>query len=193
VLYLQEDYFLRAPVDGKRMARSLSELQRLGGRFLRVRHHLNYGPPVAGTDFSVIPQASFFGDLQAAFWQRELLLKVVCPYSNPWRAEDAIRALATSDGGAGFYCLAEQSPPIFLYVEAVKGKFWKPDGLAYLKQHGLTPDFNIRPYPRAGQQWWARGLRSLHKRRIEWRDRLRGRWGRSSSAPVVKPLSSKGL
>ncbi len=192
VLYLQEDYFLRESVDTERMVRSLSDLQRLGGRFLSVRHHLNHGPRVVGTDFRVIPRLAFFGDLQAAFWQRDLLLKVVCPHPNPWRAEDAIRALADTDGGGGFYCLAEEAAPVFSYVEAVKGKFWKPDGLAHLKQHGLTPDFTVRPYPRAGQQWWAKGLRSLHKRRMEWRDRLRGQWCKWISTPVVKPLSSQG-
>jgi len=188
VLYLQEDYFLREPVDAERMLRSLSDLQRLKGRFLSLRHHLNHGPKVAGTDFRLIPKHAFFGDLQAAFWERDLLLEVVCPHPNPWRAEDAIRALADTDGWGGFYCLAEETPPIFSYVEAVKGKFWKPDGLEFLRQQGLTPDFSVRPFPRAGQQWWAKGLRSLHKRRMGWRERLRSRWVQWAGAVPVKPL-----
>lgn len=188
VLYIQEDYFLRKPVDHERMARSLNELQRLGGRFLSVRHHLNHGPKVAGTDFRMIPKLAFFGDLQAGFWHRELLLKVVCPHPNPWRAEDAIRALAATEDSNGFFCQSEEVEPIFSYVEAVKGKFWKQDGLDFLSQQGLTPDFSVRPFPRGGQQWWAKGLRSLHKRRMGWRERLRSCWVQWADSVPVKPL-----
>ena len=190
VLYLQDDYLLSADVDEARLHDCLTRLGRLGGQYLSLLHRRDDGPLAADGELREIPQREFFADLQAGFWRRETLLKVVCPHSSPWRGESAIRALAKAGEVPGYYCLPTEVPPLLAYVEAVRGKFWRPGGLSFLQAHGLVPDLRFRPYPPQGQEWWAKGLRSWHKRRMALREAGRAlALGWSSTLPVQRQLA----
>lgn len=189
ILYLQDDYLLSATLDEAQVREDLARLQFLNGHFLSLVHQRNDCLVARDETFRIIPRHNFFADLQAALWRRDTLLRVVCPHSNPWRGESAIRALAQVGEVPGYYCQHEGLPPLITYVEAVRGKFWRPEGLAYLKKHGLTPNFTVRPYPRAGQEWWAKGVRSLHKRRMKLLDGLRGCWAKWITPAPIRPLT----
>lgn len=189
VLYLQDDYLLSTVVDADRVQDGLTRLQALEGHFLSMLHRRNDGPAAKDEAFRVIPRDNFFADLQAAVWRRETLLRVVCPHPSPWKGESAIRALARAEEVPGYYCQPVGPPPLLAYVEAVRGKFWRPEGLKFLAAHGIIPNLRFRPFPGLGQSWWGKGRRSWHKRRMAWREAARAfalRW--AVTPPVQFPL-----
>lgn len=171
VLYLQDDYFLSSPVDEERIGELVSFLRGAEGRYLNLRNKETRGQVAAHPLVRELePSIEWMVDLQSAIWRRSYLRELAEPGWNPWHFEPHLNDLAKRDPQA-FYTIGHDAQKVLPYVEAVMGRFWRPQGLEFLKNEGIQADFKRRPFPKAGQQLHRRYVRSLHKRRMEWRDR----------------------
>jgi hypothetical protein len=63
----------------------------------------------------------------------------------------------------------QEAPKQISFVEGVRGRFWKPEGLAYMRQNGIQPDLVWRPCPPQGNSFFAKLIRSWQKRRMDRR------------------------
>jgi hypothetical protein len=78
----------------------------------------------------------------------------------------------------------QTAPKLISFVEGVRGRFWKPEGLAYMRANGIRPDLAWRPCPPQGDGLLPKLIRSYHKRRM---NRLRAKI-QPGAAPDILPL-----
>lgn len=122
----------------------------VGGRLVELNQRGQNGERVAGTWFSRADAVNYGAGINDNLWTKELLVEIAQPGLNIWQRESNIRVLLRQ-GGSRFFLMDEQVPKIISYVESVKGQFWKPSGVAHLRQHGFEPDLSYRPCPPQGR------------------------------------------
>jgi hypothetical protein len=86
---------------------------------------------------------------------------------NIWHTEGYIRERISGGQIEGLFYLTRNKPWLVSYVEVIK-RFWKKEGIDFLKVHGLKPDLWRRPYPPQGEDPFSRLTRSLLKRYTSW-------------------------
>lgn len=184
VVFLLDDFFLDQTVPAGWVENLVAQLDQAGGDFVSVYHVARGGTPLAKDSLlSVIRERMECPGFHAGIFRRSYLMKLAAAGENIWRTESLMRDDAL-DRNFKQFSLTEESPFRLTYVESVRGRFWKPNGVACLKQHGLKPDLWRRPCPPQGDGVAARIIRSLHKRRMHLMENFRAR----TSAKPVKPL-----
>lgn len=155
VLYFQEDYFLKRPVEDIHLAAGLQLLQQDPG--VGVVYLNEYGPQFRrslpyGREFvQICDPASYRVSTQAAIWRKEFLLSVICPWESGWTFEKFAslrvrrfhRKLISLDP-----IVMRTAPAVdYIYTGVIKGK-WKRECVELFRTHGINVDFSQRGFYR---------------------------------------------
>ncbi len=188
VAFLLDDFFLDQAVPTDWLESLVSQLDQAGGDFVSLYHVAVGGAALPeGSWLSPIRGRMECPGFHAGIFRRSYLMKLASAGENIWRTEALMRDDAL-DRSFKQFSLTESSPFHLTYVESVRGRFWKPNGLAYLNQHGLKPDLWRRPCPPQGTDVLSKVIRSFHKRRMQWMARASAR---KPTSPV-RPLQNGG-
>jgi len=183
VLYLQEDYFLKAQVrteivnEGLRIAESEPGVGvvYLSPNGPRVENSLPYSQNFE----QVIPPAHYLINTQAAIWDKQFLRGLVRNWENAWMFEKfaTLRARGTEHKIFALTKDAVMDGEIVYYVWSgvMKGK-WKEECIELFREHDIEMDFSRRGFYREG---------SMMKYRVEVLHKLFGR-----PIPAVRSIMS---
>lgn len=155
ILYLQEDYFLHAPVDAARIQEYVNLMLKQNIATISLVSFSNSGPfqPTEHPELWRVGQkADYRISLQASLWKKDALKKYLRKHENPWQLEiwGTKRAHRIRDN---FLCVnrdifnrnAKQILP-YKPTGIVKGK-WKEDIVVDLfRNHNIHPDYSIRGF-----------------------------------------------
>ena len=166
VMLLLDDFFFDAPFREADFQTAMAQMKAEGGRLLEMRLHGSVGTPVSNTWFRRADPSNLCAGINSNVWQRDLLLEISQPGLNIWQCESLVRK-KLREGEQNFFFMKEDAPKLISFVEGVRGRFWKPDGLAYLQANCIQPDLKWRPCPPQGQDFISKLIRSHHKRRME--------------------------
>jgi hypothetical protein len=184
VVFLLDDFFLDTQVPAGWLDALVAQLAQAGGDFLSL---YKVGRPADDPSRPLISQVMGRIDcpgFHAAIFRRSYLQELAAARQNIWVTESRMRDHCEARPGTQFN-LAQGAAYRLTYVESVRGQFWKPNGVEYLRANGLRPDLRRRPCPPQGQGPLAKIIRSYHKRRMRWRAQ------RAAAAPgqVIAPLN----
>ncbi len=181
LLLLLDDFFLDAPFPQEAFQHTLAQFQATQGRLLELRIHGRQGKPIEGSCFRRSDPENLCSGINSNLWHRELLLDIAQPGLNIWQCESLVRK-KLHEGERHFYFMDEDAPRQISFVEGVRGRFWKPEGIEYLRANGIHPDLKRRPCPTQGNGFFPKLIRSFLKRRMQ-RQRLE-----PLADQLIKPL-----
>jgi hypothetical protein len=184
VMLLLDDFFFDAPFREADFQAAAVQMQAAGGRLLEMRLHGSIGTMVNDTWFRRADPSNLCAGINSNLWQRELLMEIAEPGLNIWQCESLVRK-KLREGEQNFFFMKEDAPRLISFVEGVRGRFWKPEGLSYLRANGIQPDLTWRPCPPQGQDFISKLIRSFQKRRMEKLRRTK-KWNTTSE---VLPLN----
>jgi len=181
ILYLQEDYFLSAPIDAARIVSFARRMIDEGHGHLSLTPHSAEQPwrPLPGDPLlcAVDQKAAFRISLQAGLWRTEVLRRHLRRHENPWQFEvwGTQRAHRVRES---FLCVnpevlkrgALALVPYFA-TGVVEGRWQEEAVIPLFQRNGIDIDFgrrgfhdrtapNAKPRSWIGRRAWAR-LRSL--------------------------------
>lgn len=166
ILYLQEDYFLTAPVQSEQVARDLSiAFEQKAASFSFCDLSL-LEPGFARTNerFALVPPDSKGRTrLQTTLWERDAFASILRPGETAWEME-ARGSERTRDLRIFSYARNDVAPIRYLMSAIVRG-LWTPEALSLCRRHGIT----IRPGFRgelAATTWGRRWNRALSRARF---------------------------
>lgn len=178
VLYLQEDYFLTAPVDEQRLARDFAYAfdNDVDAFCFRARSELEPTFAPLNDDFGVVPRESDGRTrCQLTLWKRDAFMSILREGETAWEMESRGSA-RTREMAIVSYSTRERAPIPYLMSAIVRG-LWTPEALALCEQHHVRIDPHFRAtYSR----------RPLKQRlgRASTRYGLRGALQKQGNAPV---------
>ncbi len=146
IIYLQEDYFLKSPMDTARLESVISYAQEIGAGYVRL----------AGAPNPDLPHENPFGlgeisrhaeyrcSLQAAWWSAETLLKLLVDGETGWDME-LIGSGRSAELSEPFLATPVGSPLIDYYADTgiLKGK-WLPGAIRFCRREGIEVDTSRR-------------------------------------------------
>lgn len=157
VLYLQEDYFLNAPVDSEMLWRCLDEIDKGDADY--VGFYCSE-PESALTpvddELALVPQkANYRLCTQAGLWRKSTLLKYTVPGESVWQWE-RYGSRRAHQGSERFLCIRRNIPSVFPYIPTgvVRGRWYAPAVVDLFAKHGISVDFSKRGFYEPG--WAAR-------------------------------------
>lgn len=165
VLFLLDDFFFSETFPESIFHNTVRQFQQAGGKCLELRMHEINGPEVPGTWFRQATPENLYTGLNSNLWSKQQLLSISQPGQNIWQCESLMRQ-QLRQGEGHFFFLDRAAPKQIFFVEGVRGRFWKPEAVGFLKSQGITPDLRRRPCPPQGQGFFPKLMRSLHKRRM---------------------------
>jgi hypothetical protein len=152
ILYLQEDYFINAPVHSDLIQELALRMQdeRLGCIALTQRgaQRFKHAPEFPGL-LSVPPGSRYRVNCQAALWRVDFLERFLRSDENAWQFE--IFGTRRSTGTPyGFYTLdpvqgVGEAVPYIFGTGVVKGR-WNPQIPALFKEHSIEMDYSKRGF-----------------------------------------------
>jgi len=155
ILYLQEDYFLHAPVDTDALERFRQNVDDLDATCLRIVEPGGTGP-LETTDnpdiWRVTEQSKYFVSMQAGIWPTEIMRDGLRRHESvhSWELFSHRRLLRQ---GATMYCLSQDKYPIgpdnpLPYVPTgIQAGKWRQDIVVDLFQsHGIDVDYSLRGF-----------------------------------------------
>jgi hypothetical protein len=145
ILYLQEDYFLRKKVDTKKIFDLLRHMQERHVSYLRLVPAPSPDEPwPQDSDLGIIAKnAPYRVSLQASFWNRALLEKLLIPGETGWDMEE--KGSVRSDDLPDVF-LSSKRKRFFDYypATAIKRGKWLPGALALCRREGISVDISKR-------------------------------------------------
>ncbi|MBL9177514.1 MAG: hypothetical protein JNM65_05585 [Verrucomicrobiaceae bacterium] len=188
VWMLLDDLFFDRPVETTRVNETVAQMARRGGVYLETGRQGDAGPRVEGTDLRRIPASNPIAGINSAIYSKQLLLELARPGNSIWDGNKVMNAMNVEDS-PDLYYLREGVPPLISFMEAVKGKFWKPAAMDFMRRTGVTPDLKWRPFPPQGQDPISKVVRSFHKRRMDLRKRREEKRFAAGGVPaLVRPM-----
>lgn len=164
VLYVQEDYFLTAPVKRAQLAQDFAEATAAGAASLcfRARSEPDPGFQQLNDRFGIVPLDSDGRTrCQVTLWKKSALQAILRPGETAWNFE-ARGSARTQEMQILSYGRRENIPIPYL-MSAISRGYWMPEAIALCRVHKVTIDPFFRPVysPRS----WRRTLRRLLSRR----------------------------
>jgi len=184
VWMLLDDLFLDRPVETARVNELVEQMACRGGVYLETGRQSDAGGLVEGTDLRRIPASNPIAGINSAIYSKQLLLELAQPGNSIWDGNKVMNAMNLADS-PDLYYLREGVPPLISFMEAVKGKFWKPAAMDFMKRTGVTPDLKWRPFPPQGQDPLSKVVRSFYKRRMDRRKRIEEKRFAAGRAPAL--------
>lgn len=155
VLYLQEDYFLEAPVNIERVEQMLDYLRTGVADVIRLHECEGSGPwhPSAFPDLWQIDKHSrYLLALQAGLWRKDVLEAQLRSHESPWQLEIFGSRRARRKNYA-IFCVnrdrySGSGKEIFPYTATgVVGAKWSREIVVPLfSRHGIAIDYNVRGF-----------------------------------------------
>jgi hypothetical protein len=161
ILYLQEDFFLTAPVDGGMIEEFAAYIAEMSwtheftmhiGLCPRSSHgpfHLTEHPLL----WEVDRQARYRFSLQPGLWKRQELLKYIRPNDTPWEFEETshlrgsrTRSRVLTVNRHIFRLDGRQIYPFDPHGGIVRGKWVRGSVVDLFKQHGIAVDFSRKGF-----------------------------------------------
>lgn len=168
VCMLLDDLFLDRPVRTEQVNEVVAQIARRDGVYLETGRQSDEGPLVEGTDLRRIPASNPIAGINSAIYSKQLLMELAKPGNSIWDGNKIMNAMNVADS-PDLYYLRAGVPPLISFVEAVKGRFWKPVAMEFMEKTGVKPDLKWRPFPPQGQDPISKTIRSFHKRRMDLR------------------------
>ena len=158
LLYLQEDYFLTAPVNRAQLAQDFAEAIEAGAASLcfRARSEPDAGFQPLNDRFGVVPLNSDGRTrCQVTLWKKSALQEILRPGETAWNFE--ARGSARTQVMQILSYRRRENTPIPYLMSAISRGFWMPEAIALCHAHRVTIDPLFRPIysPRS----WRRHLR----------------------------------
>ena len=157
ILYLQEDYFLTAPVRAEQLASDIAHaIEQNAASF--CFYNLSLLEPEFGNQperFAVVPDDSLGRTrLQATLWKRDAFAALLRPGETAWnmeaRGSERTRGMLILS-----YARSDDLPIPYLMSAIVRG-LWTPEAIALCQSHNLRlrPAFRSRdPGTKRGRRW----------------------------------------
>jgi hypothetical protein len=164
LLYLQEDYFLTAPVDRAQMAKDLVAVIASGADSLcfRARSEPDVGFQALNERFGIVPLASDGRTrCQITLWKRSALQSILRQGETAWNFE--ARGSARTQAMRILSYRSRENTPIPYLMSAISRGFWMPEAIALCRSHGVQIDPFFRPI--YSRRPWQRRLRRILGRR----------------------------
>ena len=159
VLYLQEDYFLNAPVDSEMLLRCLREIDKGNADYVGFYCSEPESALTPVDDMlALVPQkANYRLCTQAGLWRKNTLLKYTIPGESVWEWE-RYGSRRAHKGNERFLCVQRNIPPVFPYIPTgvVRGRWYAPAVVDLFGERGIDVDFSKRGFYEPG--WAARQL-----------------------------------
>lgn len=166
IFYVQEDYFLTAPVQNQQLANDFAEMIASGGSALcfRARSKPDPGFQPLNDRFGLVPVDSDGRTrCQVTLWNREALQSIPRPGETAWNFE-ARGSARTREMKILSYNRRDNTPIPYL-MSAISRGFWMPEALSLCQTHGIEIELPIRPVHSPNS--WVRGIqRRLRKSRF---------------------------
>lgn len=161
VLYLQEDYFLTAPVQREKLAADLAyALEHDADSFcFRARSELEAGFEQINDRFGVVPRNSDGRTrCQVTLWKREPLLSILCDGENAWEMESR-----GSDRTREMLILSyhgRANSPLAYLMSAISRGLWTDEAIAMCRANELQifPRFRLMYSARPLTRRFRRGV-----------------------------------
>jgi hypothetical protein len=164
LLYLQEDYFLTAPVHRAQMAEDFAATIESGADSLcfRARSAPEDGFQALNDRFGIVPLASDGRTrCQVTLWRRGALQSILRPDETAWNFE--ARGSARTRAMQILSYSSRDNTPIPYLMSAISRGFWMPEAIALCRAHGVQIDPFFRPI--YSKHSWQRRLRRVLGRR----------------------------
>lgn len=153
VLYMQEDYFLTAPVDSsivQRAAELLARRPELAGIYLNeLGPQYRRAQAIDEVFVEIVPPARYLLSTQAALWRKEALASLARPWENGWMFEKfgTLRAARSPWRYASVsHDVARRGPIVeYVYTGVMKGR-WHHSCAELFARHGIVVDFSRRGF-----------------------------------------------
>jgi hypothetical protein len=145
VMYLQEDYFLTAPIRSEQLASDFSYAVERGvdSFCFRARTNLENGFESLNERFGVVPSASDGRTrCQATLWKREALLSILREGETAWDFE-AKGSARTRDMLVLSYATREDAPIRYL-MSAISRGLWNREAIDMCAEHKVRLTENFR-------------------------------------------------
>jgi len=187
VFVLLDDFLLSAPVDPQLVEETFHHFQTLNADYLAVDKFTKSGKKVENSLWNQVTKDNLVVGLNVALWRKSHLAKIAVPGLNIWKAENVAKQLAKENPETNYY-FGPDSKPLITYQESIKGYFWKPSGLEFLKLHGLEADLKWRPCPPQGRDFFSKLIRSFYKYRMKRRQKIDEKNAGLNGGKTVSPL-----
>lgn len=159
VLYLQDDYFLRAPVDTAALGEFAGIIREGGSDCIRLVETDNAGPWVPTPDprlWEVSTASNYLVSLQAALWRTDLLRRALRRHENAWqfevwgskrlrRSPPRIHCLNRDRYGEGAHEVLPYEP-----TGIVQGRWVEGVVVGLFRDNGIAVDYDRRGFFREG-------------------------------------------
>jgi hypothetical protein len=158
VFYVQEDYFLTAPVQNEQMANDFTEMMELGASSLcfRARSQPDTGFQPLNDRCGVAPLDSDGRTrCQVTLWKREALQSILRPGETAWDFE-ARGSARTQSMKILSYNRRDNSPIPYL-MSAISRGFWMPEAMNLCRKYEVRIEPLVRPIHSSNA--WARGIK----------------------------------
>jgi hypothetical protein len=146
LIYIQEDYLFKAKVDSDFLKELLAVMTKEELAYLRI--FPCPGPDEPYKDYvylgKIKPGSDYRASLQAAIWDKEVLLGLIKPGENPWQME-ILGSQRSVDITRDFLSLRRDSrlPISYLCTGVVKGR-WTKEAIKFLQTNNINIDFQRR-------------------------------------------------
>ena len=181
LLYVQEDYFLTAPVNSAQMAADFAHVIKSGADSLcfRARSKPYPGIQLLNDHYGIVPLDSDGRTrCQVTLWKRSALQSILRHGETAWNFE--ARGSARTQSMKILSYIRRDNTPIPYLMSAISRGLWMPDAIELCRAHGIAIDPFFRPLfsPRP---WQRRLRRAIGRARL--RRALRAQNGRVIELP----------
>jgi hypothetical protein len=176
VLYMQEDYFLTAPVDEAQLAEDFALIVESDSDSLCFRSRLksDAGFEPLNDRFGLVPLDSDGRTrCQVTLWKRSALRSILRAEETAWNFE--ARGSARTQQMRILSYAARENAPIRYLMSAISRGLWMPEAITLCREHGVAIEPFFRPIysTRSWQRRLRRAIgRSRLRRQLKERDRV---------------------
>ena len=161
-----DDFLVDRDIQSSAVAACIEELDQVGGKYLAVDQHGDLGEAMENTSLRRIEKGNLRAGLNLSLWKKTFLNQILVPGCSIWAAESRLRKL-NIEGEPGLYYMKDDAPQVVSYVESVKGQFWKPQAIKFLREQSIKVNLKRRPFPPQGNDFISKFFRSCYKRRLK--------------------------
>ncbi len=182
-----DDFLVDRDIETSAMTAYIDQLDQVGGKYLAVDQRGDLGEAMEKTSLRRIEKGNLMAGLNLSLWKKTFLSQILEPGCSIWAAESRLRKL-NIEGEPGLFYLKSESPKVVSYVESVKGQFWKPIAIDYLRAQGIKVNLKRRPCPPQGNDFISKFFRSCYKRRLKAQSAKETREALEGKGLAVHPL-----
>jgi hypothetical protein len=167
IFYVQEDYFLTAPVQSAQLAQDFGDAMEIDADSLCFRARLPLVPgfqPINDRYGFVPSDSDGRTRCQVTLWKRSALQSILRTGESAWDFE--ARGSARTQGMKILSYLQRENTPIPYLMSAISRGLWMPEAIALCHEHHVRIEPFFRPLS-SPQPWQRRLRRALGRARLK--------------------------